>query len=536
MRGRVGPGLWLLPLLVAVGLLLRLIGLRWGFPLLLHPDEPSVVRPAHDMILGHTLDPGFFKRPNHFSIYLSALLYQPLSRLLLHKSFAVGYAQNPDFFYLVSRGVVAVAGTLSIIVGFFIGREFNARVGYLVGAAVAVLPAFVENSHYAAPDVTLTLLLMLVVLFCLRYLRRPSRANLGLALLSAATATIEKYPGVLSLLLILSVVVFAPPGRWQRRLLRAAAATCVFVAAVAVLSPYLIIRHTQVVADIINEARPTNLGADGLGWLGNLRFYAVSYYADTGLLLAVAMVAGLAYLVRRRDPRLLPLLFSFGFWIALGRVSLHWERWALPMYVGPLVLACIGVDLARRRLEAGRGARRRLLLLGTVGVAGVFASMGLTSLARSVDLSLTDTRVAALQYVRGAGITRAQTIYDGYTPFAPGTNFSALSMTGRARQDPGVRFVMISSSMYGRYMREPDRYPAEDAFYQRVMGMPLVAEFVPDMRTRTVQARTTAPRGWRDLLPEAKNAVDAAAFLAYAAGTTRPLGGPTIRIFRYVVG
>ena len=124
MRRGARPGLWLLPLLVAVGLLLRLVGLRYGFPLL-HPDEPSVVQPAHDMIVGHTLDPGFFKRPNHFSIYWSALLYQPLSRLLLHKDFVTAYAENLDFFYVVSRSVVAVAGTLSIVIGYFVGREFS---------------------------------------------------------------------------------------------------------------------------------------------------------------------------------------------------------------------------------------------------------------------------------------------------------------------------------------------------------------------------------------------------------------------------
>ena len=298
------------------------------------------------------------------------------------------------------------------------------------------------------------------------------------------------------------------------------------------LSPYLFIRHAQVVNDFINEARPEHLGADGLGWLGNLRFYAASFYADAGVLMALALVVGLTHLVRRRDSRLLPLLFSFGYWIALSRLSLHWNRWALPMYIGPLVLACLGLDVVWRRLESEQMGRRRLLLAGTVVVV-IFASMGLTSLARSVDLRLSDTRVVGLDYAVGAGITRDQTIYDGYTPFAPGTNFSALSMEARAQADPGVRFVMISSAMYDRYLREPDRYSAESAFYQRVNGMPFVAEFVPNTRTLAVQTRTTGPRGWKGLVPEVANTVDAAAFLAYVPGAARPLGGPTIKIFRY---
>ena len=292
-RGRLHARSLLLPAIIAVAFVLRIIGIRYGFPLLVHSDEPVVVEPASHLILAHTLDPNFFARPNHFSIYLSAALYLPVSRLLLHQPFSVVHSTSLSDLYLTSRLVVAVLGTVSVLVAYYVGKEFSTRTGYLLAAAFAFFPPFVEHAHYATPDVPLTLLLLLVVLFTIRFLRDSSYLSLGLAVAAGALATTEKYPGALSLLLIVTVVVvvFA---RQPRKLALTVAGTIIgFGVAVALFAPYLVIRHSEVLANITGQATSGHLGSDGLGLLGNLRFYAHAYYVNSGLLLLIAMFFGL---------------------------------------------------------------------------------------------------------------------------------------------------------------------------------------------------------------------------------------------------
>ena len=43
----------------------------------------------------------------------------------------------------------------------------------------------------------------------------------------------------------------------------------------------------------------------------------------------------------------------------------------------------------------------------------------------------------------------------------------------------GYDYVMISSAVYGRYLREPGRYPSEVAFYRSIFRRPKLAEFAP---------------------------------------------------------
>jgi hypothetical protein len=525
----------LLPAIVAVGLVLRILGVRYGFPLLVHSDERAVVQPASHMLLAHTLNPESWARPNHFSIYLSAALYYPLSHLVLHQPFSQAFNANPAFFYEISRLVVVVLGTISIVVGYFVGREFNRRTGYLVAGAFAVFPPLVEHAHYATPDVPLTLLLLLVVLFTLRFLRNRSPVYLGLSIVAAALATIEKYPGVLAMLLILASVIVVYRKHLRSLVLWLAGSVLSFCVAVFVFSPFLVLHYSRVLMDLSIQSEPTHLGADGLGWLGNLGFYAHNYYVYSGLLLLLALALGLAALLKRKDIRLIALLFSFGYWLALSKLSLHWDRWALPMYIGPLILACIGIDTAFLYARSRQRLARASWAVGCLAVVVVFGSLFLSSLSRSVALRLPETRVVAGSYLLENGIDKQHAIYDGYTPFSPNNPVSALSMKERADNDQGVRYVVISSEMYDRYLAEPERYAAETDFYRRIMSLQPLQVIAPAGVTADIQQGSADRRGESWIVPEMANWWNSVRFLNYRVGAPSgsALTGPTIEVFLY---
>ena len=518
-----------LPALVGLSLLLRLTGVGFGFPMLVHPDESAVVEPATRMIVEGTLDPGIFDRPNHLSIYLSAALFGPAS-MLQGEPVAVLRETSPWVLHLVSRLVVVVLGTALVVAAYYLGREFSVRVGYILATLTAVFPLYVTHSHFATPDIPLTLLVTLVMLFALRYMRTRSPWYILLAVVAAALSTIEKYPGVAALLAPVAILVLTLRGRPAVLAASVGATVVGFAAAVVVLSPYLVLRFPDVIAALTAESRAQHLGQDGLGFLGNLGYYAATFYREAGLVVSVASVVGLAALLMRRDARLIPLALSGVFWIGLSVLALHWDRWALPMFVGPLALAAIGLNAAIGYVQL-RWNRSRLAA-GAVAVAVVIAlgAMVLSSASDSVALGLRDTRLAALEALAMAGIRAEESAYDGYTPFNPGAPGTAIRKLASG-PDGSIRYAVISSSMYERYVGDSQRYPREARFYRTLLSSEPLMAFAP--ASQAVAGDRSWWTGILDAVPELRNAAGAIRFLVEAATTEAPLNGPTIQVYRY---
>ena len=588
--------------ILLVSFALRAIGASWGFPIFGHPDEPAVTDPAVAMIGRRTIDPGFYSRPNHISIYASEILYPLIDKALPHAGNTPGFAADMKPFYLTSRLVTACWGVLLTAAAYFVGSMTAPAVGLIAAALFALLPPFVENSHYITPDVPVTALLTFVLLFCIRYLRDGRIRDLFLALVFSCVGIAEKYPAFLTLPLLLAVVVFrsrgesaampAPAGNAPlrdrktalvifliagafivvgayvyrhphlssslreyissalhrpvpanfvprvRTIARLIAAGGLLLGALAVflrflrgekyrlalfvligmplilflITPYLFINFSGALSAISRESKSTHLGADSLGYFGNLIFYAKSYVDAAGIVSLLFMGIGIAYVFRERS--LLPLLFSFFYWACLSALGLHWTRWALPMYVGPLLLASHGLYQAYLFLteKIGRG--------GAYAVLGVLCavpamSLALTSVNTTYQLAREDTRAVSLRWCNDHGLTEQNTVFDGYTPFE--------SSGARTVDYPGSAdkaYVVVSSEMYGRYQAEKTRYKAQADMYTRIFALPLLASFTP-----------VTPRASSSF--ELGNIPAQLDMLKRLGGSNGPAyGGPTILIYR----
>ena len=73
-RSQVRVGVLLGGILV-VAFLLRFLGTRFGFPLLLHPDEPTVVQGAIDMARRNSFEPPYALRPDHVEMKLDYIAF-----------------------------------------------------------------------------------------------------------------------------------------------------------------------------------------------------------------------------------------------------------------------------------------------------------------------------------------------------------------------------------------------------------------------------------------------------------------------------
>jgi 4-amino-4-deoxy-L-arabinose transferase-like glycosyltransferase len=526
---------WLSTALIVIvlgGAGLRFAGGSWALPLDLHPDEWVIVHGALDMARRHSFEPPYYFRPDHVEMQLSNLAYLVYAHLFHGPSPDRVYASDPASFILISRTITACFGIAMIVVAYLIGIRFTRAIGVMAAFGVAFFPPFVVNSHFATPDVPLAFAFMIVILGCMRYLTSPSWGNLLLACLGVSIGSAIKYPGALGALMIAVTVILSgvQARAWRRVLVHGAAAIAAVLGFIFMISPVLFTNFQAVASSFTaNETGSRGLGADGLGWLGNIRYYAETFATSAGIILMVCFALGVLWSIHLRLLQSIPLWTGAVVWVLLSTVPLHWPRWGLPMYLTPLLIAPVGAYYSFRYL-INRGSARWLVLgaisLGAVAAANLVAG----SVAASAQFVMKNTQTLAPD-LAARGIDHTNTAFEGYTPLLPGKPNGAfnafelkggrLALSSKVHNRPGTRYLVLSSDMYGRFMADP-QYVAQRKFYSQVdKQFPLLTTY--DAVAIGKPTVFEVPSIW-----------NAAGYLLQAA--QGGYSGPTIRVYRVPSG
>ena len=474
-----------IPLIIFVlALSIRIIGLKFDFPLFTHPDENFLMSPLIEMSAKQTLDPGTYVYPAFPSFYSNFFLMNILSFLKFGMNYSWVYWQDPFFFFTAARWMTAIQGALIPVIAFLIGKKFkNNPFAFASALLFTFYPPFVLHSHYVTVDIPLTLYILLVLLFTINYLTTDKKFWLILASVMATIATLEKYPGLLSIGIILVAIgikAFKKDEQgnqlgWKFFFKTTSTSALVCILSVLVLAPQLLIHFDLAWKQIVNEARPTHLGADGLGWGGNILYYFKDFYQNSGVFIFILVVIGLVAIVLMKDPKYLLLFFGLGYWIALSVLSLHHSRWSLPMIISPLFLAAFGVA----KIWQLSGKKKVARIIAVVAFTIVLLPFVLKGINTSVMLTWKDTRNIALNYMENHGIDEENTISEGYTPHLPNSKNDIYSFN--IIEPKEKKYIVFSSQMGDRYAAEPERYVRENAFYETVRSkLELVHEFHPD--------------------------------------------------------
>lgn len=474
-----------IPLIIfLVAISIRLIGLKFDFPLFTHPDENFLMSPLREMSVEHTLDPGTYVYPAFPSFYSNLFVMNILSLLKFRMNYGWGHWQNPYFFFTAARLMTALQGALIPVVAFLVGKKFkNLPFAFVSALLFTFYPPYVLHSHYVTVDIPLTLYILLVLLFSMNYLSTKKDFWLTFASVMASIATLEKYPGILSFGIILVAVGIRAfkcveqcdqPG-WKFFLKTIATSISICILTILILAPQLLIHFETAWHQIVNEARPTHLGADGLGWGGNLLYYFKEFFQTSGIFISILVLIGLVAIVSMKDPTYLLLLFGIGYWIALSVLHLHHSRWSLPMMITPLFLAAIGAAYIWQKAKEKKSTR--ILVIAALTIA--LLPFVLKGIKASVMLTWNDTRGEALQYMEENKITVSNTISEGYTPHNPNNKNDIFAFDIYEPKDK--KYIVLSSLMGDRYAAEPQRYIEENAFYATVRSnLDLIHEFQPD--------------------------------------------------------
>lgn len=505
-----------LTVFVVLGATLRWIGLSWGLPLQLHPDEWVVVRGAIDMAARNSFEPGYFFRPDHLEIQLSYLAYQAYAHLLHGSSPEVVFASNEAPFFLISRFITSLFGIAMIPLAYLVGRRFGRKAALISAGLVAIFPPFVSNSHYATPDIPLTFICMLVIYTCMRYLESPGWLWLVASCAGVALGVTVKYPAALAgiMVAIVVIVVAVRTANWRSGVAHFVASPFIFLISAFVFSPVLFTNIAAVKKQLIGQNSTGGLGADGLGPGGNLGFYAADFTMRAGYLIAALAIVGIWICVWRKSLAAVPLVLGGIMWVAISQLTLHWSRWGLPFYAVFLIFAAVGgawlFDASRRWVVQRKVMLRWVLPLATVWACVAAANLVVSSTVAVVRQTIPDTRQASREYFDEFGITSKNTIYEGYSTLLPGApqlffeHFKSendfIRVDPEMRRASKFRYALVSDGMASRFKAE-SRYSQEQRVYR------LINEQFSVRAQWKSTANAPTPTGWEfsDVIQQASD-------------------------------
>ncbi len=464
-------------IIVIAGAILRINGLTFGLPLRLHPDECVVINPAIRIATDGNLNPKIYHRPNHITIYLNTLSYKSFSVVRCIQSDVCESVEElfdndqAPFVYL-SRLLTALFGTLMILSMYFLGKEAGDKeVGLLAAIITAFFPSFICHSHYATPDIPLAFFISMVALFISKYMKSKKVMFLILGCMFSGLATAEKYPGFLSTSIILFGIVL-PNWREKINILKLGSLSFIsYLFSIFISAPFLFVDYKEVIDALAIESSPYHLGASGLEWDGNLLYYLGTLQDNMGLLLWGFLFIGICLFViefkkyAEMKHYLVVSLFGLIYWILMSKLALHWERWAVPMYIAPILIASVGayrISMALRTKTFKPAVV--LLILTSIPILSLF----IRGAVGSINFNIKDTRVVSKQWISENLPRNAKIAADGYTPIKPSGPSSAATKSLEEFKEERVEYIIVSSDMYGRYLKEKNRYPNKVEFYTRL--------------------------------------------------------------------
>lgn len=479
----------ILIVLTIIGGGLRIACCFWGYPYQLHPDEPVIVDNVIDMLSRHSWEAYVYHRPDQFEIKCNAIIFNIASWIFYHVPAYEAYEFHKGKFYLLARLYTSFFGIIMIpLMSVFVGKllshdKLSAKskrcIQLLAAGFTTFSPIFIQHSAYVTPDIPLACLSLLIAYLSFYYLENGSSKILSIiAILTGISITI-KYPAAIMCLYIAFIVIYRSVKEkdYKKILTDAIISICVILATLFIIAPNLYTDFHEVIAAFLDEASPTHLGADGLSFFGNLKYYFDEILRTMGVITGIFFCVGLIFLVTSRTIYHVGLAISGIYWVCLSILPLHWLRWGMPMFIAYVVLVAVGIvwllEIIERRLAERRILHKALKCAIGIGIMLVSVNAVVSGIVVTKWSLMEDTRVAAMDFCEAEGITVDNSIYEGSTPletgYGNGPEFEKFMLAEEGirpiEQYATKQYYVLSSSFWSRYIADEERYSEQVEFY-----------------------------------------------------------------------
>lgn len=482
---------WLLSAIVLLALGLRLAAIDYDLPAIFHPDEPAVIRISREMFATGDLHPHFFDYPS-LIFYTNALAYTPLylggrlsgafdsrADILPLESVTMGTVRAPQpAAVLLNRGLSLVMGVGTVALLYFIGHILTDRpaVGLLAALLLAVAPNHVYHSRIVTTDAMVTFFIVLTLLMAALIFRQGRTRHYVLAGLAVGLAAGTKYNGAM-VALVVPLAHFLRAGWRGWRDWRLYAAGLAALAAFLLTTPYAILDYPAFSAALFGV-----MGHYGRGHAGMegdpLVWYATFLWTTTTLAPLLALVQIGRGLWQRSRPTLLLAAYPIVYFLFIIRFEVRNDRTILPIV--PFIFLLAAVVLADLLALTARAGSRPARMAAAALAVGLLAA----TVVYPAALTLRENRVLAGELSQEtAAVWLAANLEPGarvavgaYSPFVDPGIFDVAGFNSLIDNPPewfaaqGFDYVIAAGGMYGRFYREPARYPDEVRRYDQLFG------------------------------------------------------------------
>jgi 4-amino-4-deoxy-L-arabinose transferase-like glycosyltransferase len=406
-------GLILLGILV-IALLLRIWGMGFGLPQKVHPDEPLLVDRAIEAAANGNYKTGFYHWPNfliymlHFEYLLTYVTGLIAGVYSSRADMFNSYFTNPTVYFWIGR----ITTTLFCLIGmnclYLIGKKIGNKGAGLAAAILMGFDAlFIEHSRYITPDIP-AVALMIYVWYCLiDYTNSGKSWTLFSAAFIGGVAVSTKYNAGLLIVPIaiaaVSRVQYWPSGDVPRLSLRLTkyllTSVLLFLLGFFIFTPYSLLDSAEFWRQLLEQLKHQELGHIGMETGGSsLLAAAAHFFSPYGLVLLALTLAGLPWIHRQRQYRLILLSFPVLYLIVLS----GWVVWAdrYLLYLLPILFLAAGITLSRISEYISNHILqvRDVFLTALITVLLVLPSLS-EAVRHSVEINKTDTRVASLEWI-----------------------------------------------------------------------------------------------------------------------------------------
>jgi 4-amino-4-deoxy-L-arabinose transferase-like glycosyltransferase len=493
----------------------RLATVHFGLPALNDPDELFFELGAVKMLRGLTFNPGWFGHPATITFYALAVIDVLVFAVgwlagwfASPAAFAKAIYLDPGWVILPGRIMIVCFGLLVIGLTYLLGeRLFGRRSGLAAAAILALSPVHVFWSEIIRADMMGCAFMLLSMLAALRVARQGRWRDTVKTAVWLAAAVACKWPFAVGAMAMAGAVALRwkdYPAERRREFRRLIVFAVSSLAALVMMSPYLLISWRHVLSDVAGEDQPYHLGATGgsIGW--NALWYLDHPLRDSfGVMGLAAAALGLALIWRRREARAILLPVGGVFIAVVVSQQIVWERWVLPLLPIGAVAAGHAAVWLHGRLTPALARRWQAALALALGLVLLVPLLSM-DIARSRELTH-DTRQEATRWLMahapsGSRVMIEQFSFDlvgkGYALMFPVGDAGCLSVEnglsgqismtrverlhdGRANIDYGTLapdkvstcdadFAIVSQ--YDRYAAERSRFPRETAQYEALLA------------------------------------------------------------------
>ncbi|HUT03194.1 MAG TPA: glycosyltransferase family 39 protein [bacterium] len=339
-----------LAVVFAVAFAIRLVGINWALPAVIHHDERNVGLAVLKALFSGEPCPTFYYYPALavFSHYVSAVVaftvgkhYGLLGRLT--------DLRLPDYLPY-ARFASALAGALTVLVVAKTARDVRRGAGIPAGLVATFGFISVLHSHYATPDVSLTLFVQLALLFSFLSLSRRSPRSSFWAAAFAAFAASFKYTAFLVIIpAIVSAVLVGPKGNRMGRATQVAAVGFAIFAVInigGIIDLPVLVDHVR--AEAMHYFQAGNLGVPGVSCENprGVMFHVRAALGDVGYVAAGLAILGIITCASSRLGRrylLVSLAFVVPHLALFASARAAFPRNVLPLTPSVAILAGVGI-------------------------------------------------------------------------------------------------------------------------------------------------------------------------------------------------